>query len=91
VEGWRPLEPLPGLQSRPQGGAGVGALQALRGSRQRDAMSYRSGCQGKSPFVTWDAATVHLKRIRRRRKTRHAALTVYRCAHCAAWHIGGRL
>lgn len=43
-----------------------------------------AACEGKFPFASFDAA--------RRTTSPHklALLEIYRCPHCAAWHVGNR-
>jgi rubrerythrin len=45
-------------------------------------------CGYKQKHWTFRAAAAHLDSIRRRFGDRTDRLTVYRCRHCGAWHVG---
>jgi len=49
-----------------------------------------SQCAGKKGYVTYDEASGVLKsrRFRSKNKVKHTRLVIYRCRHCACWHIG---
>lgn len=45
-----------------------------------------TACEGKFPYLTFDAAA---EQRRRRRRKRHMRQNIYRCRFCRHWHIGG--
>ena len=47
---------------------------------------YDADCRGKQAFEDPTVAREVAARMRRRRRR---AASVYRCAHCGRWHIGG--
>lgn len=49
-----------------------------------------SQCAGKKGFVTFDEAKNVLKsrKFRAKNTVKHTRLVIYRCRHCACWHIG---
>ena len=59
----------------------IGAVATFRGPRVRS-------CGYKQKHWTVQSAGAHLDSIRRRFGPRTPRLTVYRCRHCGAWHVG---
>jgi hypothetical protein len=57
----------------------IGAVATFRGPRVRS-------CGYKQKHWTIQSAGAHIDSIRRRPRTDR--LTVYRCRHCGAWHLG---
>lgn len=51
----------------------------------RDERQVAAWCEGKSSFVSHLKADQIARRMRRRKR---AAVSVYRCPRCKAWHIG---
>jgi hypothetical protein len=59
----------------------IGAVATFRGPHLRS-------CGYKQKHWTIQRAGAHLDSIRRRFGARTDRLTVYRCRHCGAWHVG---
>jgi len=59
----------------------LGAVATFRGRRVRS-------CGYKQKHWTIQSAGAHLDAIRHRFGARTARLTVYRCRHSGAWHVG---
>lgn len=48
-------------------------------------------CQGKKPHPTRQAALDAMQSLARYRGAHLASMHVYRCPHCATWHVGHRI
>jgi hypothetical protein len=59
----------------------IGAIARFRGRSVRS-------CGYKQKHWTIQSAGAHLDSIRRRFGRDSGQLTVYRCRHCGAWHVG---
>lgn len=77
-----------GEAPRPWGGS---VLRAEPIGRRRDISRFghndaTSSCRGKQAFGSFALALRAMRRIRRRETGER--VSVYRCGHCAHWHVG---
>lgn len=50
----------------------------------------RSGCKGKHPHATDQAARFHSRELYAAGRAKPGTLNTWRCAFCGCWHVGHR-
>ncbi|MEO5866458.1 MAG: hypothetical protein ABIS14_01400 [Sphingomonas sp.] len=51
-------------------------------------LAIRVGCDGKTPYLSWERASKAMSRGRFYDRHGRGDMNVYRCRFCHSWHIG---
>lgn len=62
-------------------------MSSKRGLRRRQQ---RSGCKGKQPHATDQAARFHSSELYAAGRAKPGTLNTYLCKFCRRWHVGNR-